>query len=116
MNPDSTLVVFHRCKGSGFFGGNGRVFVDYLNKKPAEKDEIEILSMNVKENSLKFTFLYKDEESGETSWNDNWKQNTIPSGVRIEMDFLNPEKEGQRLTYVKDVLIPHGIYGEEEML
>jgi type II secretory pathway pseudopilin PulG len=86
-------------------------FVAYLNDQSLEDAEIEVISQNVKDGGLRFSYGFlQDEESTVVFWQDSWSFNDIPLNVRIEIDFLYPEEE-RVLTTQRDVLIPPGYLG-----
>ncbi|MDO8580570.1 MAG: prepilin-type N-terminal cleavage/methylation domain-containing protein [Candidatus Omnitrophota bacterium] len=87
--------------------------ISYLNGEDNES-LTELIAVNVKEGSLKFSFAYlKDEESQEAIWKDAWGLNYIPSRIRLKIDFVNPS-DLNTIPFTKEILVPHGFWGADE--
>lgn len=87
--------------------------LDLLNGQ-GEAAETEVLALNVREGSLKFSYGYaQNDESKEYYFEDNWSNSYNPSILRIEMEFVPPELNGT-IPVKRDVLIPTGFLGARE--
>ena len=82
---------------------------------PAQESDIEILSTNIKSNSLKFFYAFlADESATDIQWQDQWNQKYIPMGVRVGMTFLWPDHSKREAFFQKDILIPTGFWGNNK--
>ena len=89
--------------------------MDYLQSTSQEKSEMDVLSINAKTGSLKFSFAYVEGE-GENEkivWKDSWAQRYFPSGIRMEVTLMNPDRPEQPLTVEREVYIPTGLLTKE---
>lgn len=87
---------------------------EYLAGVSDEKSEVQVIATNVREDSLKFSYGYmEDEEKNIYSWKSDWSFADIPAAVRVELEFLLPGKKKHSVTFQKDVLIPSGVWGTE---
>ncbi|HBR14542.1 MAG TPA: hypothetical protein DD723_03230 [Candidatus Omnitrophica bacterium] len=89
-------------------------FKEHLADGMEKGTEGEIISANVQEGGLNFSFAYlENEESRNVVWKKEWSHKDIPFGVRIELNFLTPQAKTESLALVRRVLIPHGFLGEQ---
>lgn len=91
--------------------------VSAFNEEEGESFEREMIASNIKPEGLRFSFGYqKGEENVSYEWKKDWEQEGVPANVRVELDFLiMDEKEQKTLEVYKDVFIPHGVYGAENI-
>ena len=89
--------------------------LDYLQPAVEKKVERDILSPNIKEGGLKFSYAYLqgEGENAKVIWKDSWKEKQIPAKVRVEIIFIKSDKSQEPLVVKKDIFIPTGFFGEE---
>ena len=84
-----------------------RLLIDYLNGDPDKGSNIETIAAHIKEGGLKFTYGFKGKKEGTgLSWKNEWKDKRLPSYVRIELQFIDPEQNNDIIPVTKDVFIP----------
>lgn len=97
-----------------YFVREEKDFLNFLSEDSEGGGGFEVLAMNVKKNSLKFSFGY---ESGgnekEYRFEDKWDLKYLPQQVQIKLIvFPNQNKEEVRIT--KNIYIPHGAKGGKD--
>jgi len=83
-------------------------FADLFQTNPST--EQDVLTKFMKKDGLKFSFLYKEGnlESSPLVWLDTWKEKGIPLGVKVQMSFVEREKDKQAYQISQRVYIPTG--------
>lgn len=91
-------------------------FLESLQDTPTENVLTDILCGHVIEKGLKFSYAYVEGQGENVTivWKDEWGEWYIPSGVRIEMTFLNPENPKDTMSIRKDIFIPAGFLGQKD--
>lgn len=84
-------------------------FVDYLSGGLKAKSNIEILSTNVKEDGLTFSYGYlQDEQQKNIDWVGEWPESYIPAAVRVNIDFIPDGENTGAMSFRRDIFIPTG--------
>ncbi|MBF0384387.1 MAG: prepilin-type N-terminal cleavage/methylation domain-containing protein [Candidatus Omnitrophica bacterium] len=92
-----------------------KLFVDYLNNAEGQSGSLEVVSANVKEGGLKFSYGYSaGGDNTSIVRKGTWKGKYIPSDVRMEIDFINRLDPKRSMNIKRGVLISTGFLGEEE--
>jgi len=78
---------------------------DYWQGKESSLEDKEILSANIKENGLEFSYAQTHKE---IEWKDLWDQNDLPAGVRVRLSFQSQDSQEKDLEFFGDVFIPSG--------
>lgn len=118
VQKKNTAILSNYREGSSvyYLVREERNFIDFLAGNPEEPDEsetLEIIATNVAEDGLRFSYGYAEgEEEKVFSWQEEWSLTYVPSGVRVEIDFLPKNEKANTLTLNRDVLIPSGYWGE----
>ena len=91
-------------------------FVDHLQTNLTLNGDQEILSTQVKEGGLKFSYAYLDTktEDKQIIWQDQWSKPYLPFGVRVQITFLNTDPSEKEVVVQRDILVPIGFWGQEE--
>ena len=87
--------------------------VDWLQSQPAEKTDYDTLSVNVKKDSLKFSYAYVEGQGGNAKivWKDSWDREYFPSLIRVSVTFDNKNGSKGPLIIQKDIYVPTGSLG-----
>ncbi len=92
-----------------------RSFIDYLQSPDSHNGQIEILCTQVKNEGLKFTYAFLEgkEENQRIVWRAPWTLPYVPSGVHLELTFIDPTLSQKEITWPRDIIIPTGFWGPE---
>ncbi|MFA5059227.1 MAG: prepilin-type N-terminal cleavage/methylation domain-containing protein [Candidatus Omnitrophota bacterium] len=90
-------------------------FIDDLRSGQEKNSTKEVLSSNLQENGLTFSFAYLqgEGESAKIFWNNSWDKPYIPSGIRVRLTFVNPRDPQETVAMEKEIYIPTGFLGQE---
>ncbi|MDD3374462.1 MAG: prepilin-type N-terminal cleavage/methylation domain-containing protein [Candidatus Omnitrophica bacterium] len=90
--------------------------VDFINGTKADSLK-EAVCFNVEEQGLEFLYAYLEasEDDSKLDWQDNWKNNYIPAGIKVNLKLVG-QKERDVLIVRRSIYIPAGRWGEEESL
>lgn len=81
-------------------------FVDFLTNS-TENQKQEVVSDQVRDNSLSFEFgEIKEESSSDVTWSKEWQQPKLPQEVKVTLDFILGKNSTQVLTLTKDIILP----------
>ncbi len=120
-NVSTTLVNQYNQK-INYLIREERSFLDAFEEAPEKKPDFEIISVHIKENSLKFSYGYfEDEKATELTWRNDWNLQDLPKVVRVEFDYMidhteeSKKNEIETLHFSQNVLIPRakGFNGSE---
>ncbi|MDP8266518.1 MAG: type II secretion system protein [Candidatus Aceula meridiana] len=77
----------------------------------------EVVTLGIAEEGLQFSYAFlKQEGDGvEIVWKDVWDENYIPAGVKLKVSFLNAENKNGFQEIEKNIYIPTGFWGEDEV-
>jgi prepilin-type N-terminal cleavage/methylation domain-containing protein len=90
-------------------------FSDYLSNTKKGDVQIEVISTDVAEGGLRFSYGFVEGELGDNlKWDDAWNLSFIPSNIKLEIDFLSRDEDPEKIKLKKSILIPHGFVGTNE--
>ncbi|MFC1510605.1 type II secretion system protein J [Candidatus Omnitrophota bacterium] len=77
------------------------------------KGRQEILARRLTRDGLRFAYARRSSLGGTDAldWENSWKEDLLPVGVRIDLAFLGDE-EAEAVTMQKNILIPVGVWGQ----
>jgi prepilin-type N-terminal cleavage/methylation domain-containing protein len=91
-------------------------FVDSLQSDPEEgSTEKEVVCSHLQGGGLAISYAYQhgSAEDIHLGWERTWGEPYLPSGVRVELTLLQPDREGRVIPLKKDIFIPTGYLGEK---
>jgi len=88
-----------------------RAFVPGQKDDPEIRSELEVLSRQVEEGTLKFFYAFheKGQAPGELSWRSDWQEKYFPAGVRMTVTFSDPQSGEPPLVFDRDFFVPLGV-------
>lgn len=78
--------------------------------------EQEVLSLDISSDGLNFFYAYIDTEQDPPTieWENAWEQEYLPAGIKVQLNFLDPQVTKGRRDIERLVYLPTGFWGQVE--